>query len=181
MKINIGCGHRVLPGYINVDKYPANQSVMFGDVERGLSFDDGAASHILLDNVIEHIADIPTALAECARILSPGGTLRIITPHFSSASSWRDPTHVHHLSFFSLDYLNSEHRQNYMPNHGLRVSKKNLSFGGGLWGLLSRLIFKLSPKTWEEKFCFVFRGSTLKFELTKGELTAQTAPGEVKA
>ena len=74
MKLNIGCGYRVLPGFTNVDKYPASDNVIFGDLEGGLELPDGCASFILLDNVIEHLSDIPLALKECSRLLNAGGT-----------------------------------------------------------------------------------------------------------
>ena len=43
--------------------------------------------------------------------------------------------------------------------------RRKLSFGGGLLGLTGRLIFLWSPETYEKKFCFIFRASTLTFEL----------------
>jgi len=29
----------------------------------------------------------------------------MITPHVSSAGSWMDPTHIHHLSCFSMNHF----------------------------------------------------------------------------
>lgn len=167
MKLNIGCGYRVLPGFTNIDKYPTSDNVIFGDLEEGLELPDGCASFILLDNVIEHMSNIPLVLRECSRLLDDGGTLKIFTPHFSSSSSWRDPTHIHHLSYFSFDYLGKNHRSNYIPNESLEVIERKLSFGGGLLGLTGRLVFRLSPKAWEDKYAFVFRASTLQFTLVK--------------
>jgi len=46
---------------------------------------------------------------------------------------------------------------------GVKVKNRKLSFGGGILGLIARLIFKINPRKYEEKYCFIFRASTLTF------------------
>jgi len=165
-KLNVGCGEKPKAGWINVDKFVPNgfDNIQFGDLEQGLEFSDESFDEILLDNVIEHVFDIPACIKEIHRLLREDGVCILRTPHFSSASSWRDPTHIHHLSYFSFDYFESGSRSNYL---GTKFSvDKKLSFGGGL-GLIGRLLFKLSPSRWEEKYSFVFRASTLTIILKK--------------
>ena len=164
MQLNIGCGKKILDGYINIDKYPSNDSVIFGDLEAGLPLEDSCASTILLDNVIEHVLSVEQAMSEIYRLLKPNGEVTIITPHFSSASSWQDPTHRHHLSYFSFDYFSR--KKNYLGNASFVTVKKKLSFGGGI-SLVGKLIFSLSPEEYEKKFCFIFRASTLTVTLRK--------------
>ena len=166
MRVNLGCGLKPIPGWINLDKFPCSDAVGFCDLDDPLPLDDNSCLEILLDNVIEHIYDIPKLLVEIERCLRPGGKVKIITPHFTSASSWRDPTHVHHLSYFSFDYIETNHRQNYFSSQ-LSIDSKKLSFSGGIMGLLGRVIFRLSPEGWEKKWCFLFRASTIYVELSK--------------
>ena len=52
MHLNIGCGSKILDNYLNIDKYPIDSSVMFGDLDSGIDLKDNCASSILLDNVI---------------------------------------------------------------------------------------------------------------------------------
>ena len=165
-KLNIGCGAKPKEGWVNIDKYvPSGFSqIEFGDLEAGLNYPDESFDEILLDNVIEHLYDIPGAIKEIHRLLKPGGECKLITPHFSSASSWRDPTHIHHLSYFSFDYFATGSRSNYLGTK-FKVDKK-LSFGGG-FGLIGRLLFKISPSRWEEKYSFVFRASSITVKLIK--------------
>jgi SAM-dependent methyltransferase len=68
-----------------------------------LSFDDEAFDHVLSFDVLEHIPDYRTALAECCRCLRPGGTLLLSVPFVATAeknvvrarmSSTGDVTHV---------------------------------------------------------------------------------------
>jgi len=48
---------------------------------------------------------------------------------------------------------------------GVKIKHKKLSFGGGVLGLTARLIFKISPRRYEQKYCFIFRASTLTFDI----------------
>ena len=167
MKLNVGCGARPLNGWINVDKHPVSDAVAFGDIEIGLEYSDGTFDEILLDNVIEHVDDIPQVIREIERLLCVGGEAQFITPHFSSSASWRDPTHKYHLSYFSFDHLAKETTRHYFGVNQLALVSRKLSFSGGLIGLIARLVFKVSPKVWEDKWCFLLRGSTLRFEFKK--------------
>ena len=167
MKLNIGCGEKPRPGWTNVDNYPSGHEDMVGDICSGLDLPDGCAGEILLDNVIEHLHSIPDAMAELFRLLAEGGRLKIITPHYSSAASWRDPTHRYHLSVFSMDYFCSDRGNNYTGDAKFQMVDRHLSFGGNLLGLIGRGLFALSADKWENRWAFMFRASTLTFVLTK--------------
>lgn len=160
MRLNIGCGESPLEGWTNIDKHPAREGVIYGDIEGSISLPDECADEILLDNVIEHINSIPSAMREIRRLLRPGGQVKIITPHYSSHSSWRDPTHVHHLSYFSFDMFCKERNKHYLGGKLFQLREKKLSFGGGL-SLLGRIIFKINPNLYERKYTFIFPASTL--------------------
>jgi len=169
MKLNIGCGNKAIDGYIGVDKFQCDAADYICDIENEkLPFDDGSVDTIMLDNVIEHFGDIPKVINELIRVLKKGGVIKIITPHFSALSSWIDPTHIHHLSYFSFDHFEKDSVSHYVGK-GIRIQKKKLSFGGGVFGLLARLLFKVSPKKYEQKYCFIFRASTLTFWLQVSE------------
>ena len=160
MKLNIGCGEKFLDGWVNIDKYPSNSSIFFGDIQQGLAYADSVVDEILLDNVIEHIQSVPDVMREAHRLLKSGGKIHIYTPHYTSHSSWRDPTHVHHLSFFSFDMFCKKRNGHYLGGALFEVVTKKLSFGGGL-SILGRMIFKISPELYERKFAFWFPASTL--------------------
>ena len=165
LRVNLGCGGCRVDGFLGVDRYPAPAVDVRADLVRQLPFADGSVDEVLLDNVIEHIADIPALMHELHRICRDGARILIRTPHFTSLSSWRDPTHVHHLSYFSMDHFEREGVAHYTSGgRGFRVLERRLSFGG-FTGLIGRLIFKLSPLAYEKHWCFVFRASTLTFRL----------------
>ena len=164
MKLNIGSGEKKLPGFINVDKYPSQKGDLKGDLDKKINLASGCADEIMLDNVIEHVDSIPNTMKEIRRLLKKNGVVHIYTPHFTSHSSWRDPTHKHHLSYFSFDMFTKDRNAHYLGGKLFALEKKKLSFGGGL-SIIGRLIFKISPEMYEKKFCFLFPASTLYVKL----------------
>ncbi|WIM05071.1 MAG: methyltransferase domain-containing protein [Candidatus Nitricoxidivorans perseverans] len=163
IRLNLGCGNKQVEGYLGVDRYPC-AAVILCNLELPLPFRDASVDAFMLDNVIEHVRDIPSLMAEIVRVGRPGARVTVITPHFTSLSSWKDPTHLHHLSYFSFDHFEKDSVSHYM-GRGLRVVERRLTFGGGLLGLVGRALFALGPEAYERKYCFMFRASTLHFEL----------------
>jgi predicted SAM-dependent methyltransferase len=164
MKLNIGSGQKRLESYQNIDKFPSEPNDIYGDLDQKIDLPDACADEVMLDNVIEHVESIVHAIKEVRRLLKIGGVVHIYTPHFTSHSSWRDPTHRHHLSYFSFDMFCKTRNAHYLGGKLFEMAEKKLSFGGGL-SILGRLIFKISPEAYEKKFCFIFPASTLYIKL----------------
>jgi len=81
--INLGCGGNGLPGWVNVDGYPAKNVNCVCDCRRKLPFPDGSARGIFSEHFFEHLDytdEVPAFLAECLRVLRPGGIIRIVVP-----------------------------------------------------------------------------------------------------
>jgi hypothetical protein len=164
IRLNLGCGNTRHEGFLGADRHACEGADLLCDLSRPLPFADSSVDAFLLDNVVEHIVDIPALVAELVRVGKPHARVSIVTPHFTAQSSWRDPTHVHHLSYFSFDHFSKPAAAHYTGG-GLRVVARRLSFGGGLLGLIGRFLFHLSPWKYEQKYCFIFRAGTLYFEL----------------
>ncbi len=80
--VNLGCGYRPLPGWINVDLARGPQVQVVCDLRQRLPFASQSCSAIFSEHVIEHLSksDGEALLRECFRILQPGGVLRLSTP-----------------------------------------------------------------------------------------------------
>jgi len=159
-------------GYIGVDRYHCDAADVITDLNENLPFKNDVISDVisdvLMDNVIEHVRSIPALMQEVQRVCVEGALVNIITPHFASLASWRDPTHIHHLSYFSMEHFEKKNVRHYTGG-GFKIVARRLSFGG-IMGLCGRLIYYLSPRAYESKWCFIFRPSTLRFtlEVVKG-------------
>lgn len=164
MKLNIGSGAKRIEGWVNIDKYPVHSNDLQGDLNASIDLPDACADEIRLDNVIEHVDSVVHSMKEIRRLLKKGGVVKIYTPHYSSQASWRDPTHRHHLSFFSFDMFCQEKNSHYLGGKMFAMKRKTLSFGGGI-SLIGRVLFYMNPEKYEQKYAFWFPASTIKVEL----------------
>jgi predicted SAM-dependent methyltransferase len=80
-KLNLGCGYHRLPGWLNCDFDPMREAILLDAASR-FPFLDDTFDFIYSEHMIEHLpyAGGRTMLAECHRVLRPGGVLRIATP-----------------------------------------------------------------------------------------------------
>ncbi|MGD1151761.1 MAG: methyltransferase domain-containing protein [Syntrophales bacterium] len=113
IKLNLGCGGRPLPGYVNVDadtleqlkaRYP--QSVFDDSIKVyqhdifNLPFPDGSAAEVKADSLLEHLsfAEEKKFFLEAGRVLKTGGLLNISVPDFeetvrlwlAAKDEWKD-------------------------------------------------------------------------------------------
>lgn len=79
-KLHLGCGPRLLPGWINID-YILGADVML-DLRRPIPLGNESVDYVFSEDFIEHLTFQAGSalLAECARVLKPGGVLRLVTP-----------------------------------------------------------------------------------------------------
>ena len=82
--LNLGSGPRGLDSahWVNIDGYPDCNVHFVLDFSRGLPFPDQSFDGVFCEHVIEHFTfeDAAQLCTEIARILKPGGVVRIIVP-----------------------------------------------------------------------------------------------------
>ncbi|GFO55073.1 hypothetical protein GMSM_20800 [Geomonas sp. Red276] len=83
-KVHFGCGRDLLDGFCNVDLYA--RSAVRLDARNRTPFRDGSISFVYSSHLVEHLEprDLLFHLAECRRILEPGGLLRLAVPDFAA-------------------------------------------------------------------------------------------------
>lgn len=99
LRLNLGCGHRHIQGFLNVDKYPACQPDQVVDLERfPWPWPENAVAEVLMIHVLEHLGAATDTylrlMRELWRVCAPGATVRIVVPHPRHDSYLNDPTHV---------------------------------------------------------------------------------------
>ena len=106
LKLNLGCGQKYLPGYVNCDVLPHVRADRYFDLNRfPYPFADGCADEIWMDNVLEHLDDVVVVMSELHRLLRPGGRLRLLVPYAKSDWAYQDPTHKHFFTEQSMNYF----------------------------------------------------------------------------
>jgi SAM-dependent methyltransferase len=115
-KLNIGCGGKIIPGFINLDKFPHAHVDIIYDLESGEKMHwrgttlpqmvpDNTFDRMLMSHTFEHIRNILPCMQELWRVAAPGCRLAIITPYGSSDNAWEDPTHVRAVFMDSMMYF----------------------------------------------------------------------------
>lgn len=82
-KLNVGCGNKKFPGFINADIRPDVQPDIVMDVTDLSQFRDGSLEYVMAHDVLEHISHAKTweVLTEWVRCIQIGGTLEIQVPN----------------------------------------------------------------------------------------------------
>jgi predicted SAM-dependent methyltransferase len=80
--LNLGCGRRYHPAWVNVDFHSAGPGVMVCNLNHGLPFADNSFDVVYHSHLLEHFPKryAPVFLQECFRALKPGGVIRVVVP-----------------------------------------------------------------------------------------------------
>jgi SAM-dependent methyltransferase len=90
VRLNLGCGDKILPGYVNVDVVEARAGMkpdVICDLHDLAPFADASADEILTVHVVEHFWrwEIRDVMREWMRVLKPGGRMIVECPNIESA------------------------------------------------------------------------------------------------
>jgi SAM-dependent methyltransferase len=167
--LDIGCGSAKYPGAIGLDISADTDADVVHDLDAfPYPIEDGAFDQILMQDVIEHVAQPIRVLEELHRISRPGARIQLRTPHYSSVLAYGDPTHRHYFSTIAIRSL-AEPRFAHYTDVRFRVEHVTLD----LW-----LPFRLSgiaalanrhQTTYESYFAFRFPTMNIRaeFEVVK--------------
>jgi SAM-dependent methyltransferase len=162
--LDVGCGSKKRPGAVGLDISADTDADIVHDLDVfPYPIDDDAFDHIVMQDVIEHVADPMRVAAELHRILRPGGRLTLRTPHFSSALAYSDPTHRHFYSSTAIRYLADPGFAHYSAAR-FAVSYITLDLwlpfrALGIAGLANRF-----PDLYERYFAFRFPAMNIRAE-----------------
>ena len=173
--LDVGCGWNKTPGATGLDANPKTHADVIHDLGSiPYPFADDEFDRIVCRHVAEHVPDVMAFVAELHRITKPGGSIQIVTPHYSNPDWPTDPTHRNHFNSYSFDCFVAD-RQRFPFYTDVRlapvrtyVSLANLWRVIGLEFLVNldqhwpRLRF--IRKFWEFYLSSICRGKELQFE-----------------
>ena len=109
IKLNVGCGRTILPGWTNLDSYPLPGVDIVVDLEGcepgRIPLPDSSVREFLASHVLEHIRAPLPLMQELHRVAKPGAKLVVRVPYGSSDVAWEDPTHVRPYFLDSFGYF----------------------------------------------------------------------------
>lgn len=165
-RLNLGCGLRKKADCLNVDLRGEPDMVL--DLDRHpWPLPRNHFEHAWALDVVEHLADIPAFIEDVHAVLAPGGIVEITTPHFSCANAYTDPTHRHHLSYFSFDYFTDASQWSFYSPARFEIVERTLVFHPSrLDGLMSRFA-RRRPALYEKRLAWLWPAWFLIFKLRK--------------
>ena len=176
-RLNLGCGNTRLDGFLGVDLFPCRGMDVQHDLNLPLPFPDDSVEEVVSHHVIEHLRDPGQFLHEIHRVCRNGALVEIVTPHFASANSFIDITHLHHFSAFSLDAFCND-GCHYRPRL-FTMELRRLTFSGHPLCHIGRFLAAISLRGYEFRWCYVFRPSNLRWRLRVIKAPADCAsPGD---
>lgn len=116
MKLNIGCGYRKIPDYINIDNRIECNPDMFFDITKQWPFENNSIACVRAYDILEHIpiGKVIPLVEEIYRVLDIGGTWEGFTPSTDGRGAFQDPYHVSFHNINShLYWTDDAHRNLY--------------------------------------------------------------------
>ena len=164
--LNLGCGMKRRDNCLNVDRAASVRPDLEWDLDRHpYPLPESHFEWIYASDVIEHLRDIPGFMREVHRLSVAGGEIEITTPHFSCANSYTDPTHVHHLGYFSFDFFTGGHDVNFYADVRFEIVERQIVFQHSLLNRLVRRLANRYPGRYEQRFAWMFPAWFMIFRL----------------
>jgi SAM-dependent methyltransferase len=165
-KLNLGSGKSNIPDALTVDRVAASNPDVVHDLDVfPWPFEDNSFESIYCFDVLEHLRDIVKTMEEVHRISENGAHIHIATPHFSCANSYTDPTHIHHLGYFFLDYFTGENQWDFYTKARFKKIRSHLHFYGRYKNLHISWLANRFPRFYEEHLTWIFPAWYMSFEL----------------
>ncbi len=113
MKLNLGCGSKILENYTNLDKFDYYNPNVVHDLEvTPYPFEDNSVDEILMSHILEHVGQAPdifnNIIKELYRICKNKSIIDIKVPHPRHDDFLSDPTHVRLITIDLLRLYDKE-------------------------------------------------------------------------
>ena len=110
-KLHLGCGTKLMPDYINVDKY-GSPDILKDLEELPWEWDDDSIEEVLMIHVLEHLGQSTEVYLgiwkELYRICKNNALIRITVPHHKHEFFFDDPTHVRAVTPLGLQLFSKK-------------------------------------------------------------------------
>lgn len=173
LKLNLGCGKKIIEGYLNADRNDNLGAEIICDLEVfPYPFKDNECAYILMDNVLEHLEDTIKVMEELHRISKPGAIIEIIVPHYSSCGAFSHITHKRFFGSGSFNNFQEDYWDRYSDISFEIIEKRLIWLSCRNWILIRPLkklidsLINIHPFISERFFCYPIGGfDGIRFKL----------------
>jgi len=132
-RLNVGCGHDIRPGWVNLDAAPLPGVDVVHDLAvLPWPFPSGSFDQILMINVLEHLRDTVSIMEELHRVSAPGAKVIIRVPYWNSPDAISDPTHKAVFNERTFDFFDPTTRhgreRSYYSSARFRIRRMSYFF-----------------------------------------------------
>jgi len=153
--LDVGCGSSKFPGAVGLDISSDTAADIVHDLDEfPYPIEEQSFDQILLQDVIEHVAQPIAVFEELHRISRPGAHIQLRTPHFTSVLAYGDPTHRHYFSTIAIRSL-AEPRFAHYTEVRFRVVHVTLDLWLPYRALGLDRIFNRRQEAYEKYFAFL--------------------------
>ncbi len=93
MKIDLGCGYRIQPGYIGLDNKQLPGVEIVCDLNEVLPLENDTVDYIIASHSLEHIDDLLKTMKEIYRICKHKAIVCIVAPYYNTSLNLANPYH----------------------------------------------------------------------------------------
>ena len=176
--LDVGCGPAKQAGAFGLDQFELPGVDLVCDLNQAWPLTDQRFDHVIFRHSIAHLNSLEHALREARRVVRKGGTIEILSPHFSSDNAFTDPTMNFSTAWRTLDFYcaNGATIYGYYGRLGLRIQKRRIYLyraelkrphhhiiAAVIWPL--ETIINACPRIYEKFFCFIIRGNEICYWL----------------
>ncbi len=161
-RLNLGCGHNKMDGYINIDVEPkVNPDLVHDFTAAPLPFEDESVDEIVMFHTIEHIQKRlhVLILSEMWRVMKPDAPVMISFPEFTKCvDNWKRNKGGQKIfweaTIFGRQLFPSDYHVCIMDSHDLIVMMKDMGF--------KDVIARSEPIETHNSFIVATKGTRLK-------------------
>lgn len=183
IRLNLGTGGADPDGAYSVDHLELPGVDIVADLNAPMDLiPDNSVSELVSSHTFEHVQNFMGLMHEVHRVVEPGGTIRIIVPHFSCTLGYSDPTHVRFFGLYTMLYFVDRKDMpwthvvpSFYTNIRFQIRSSQLFFYD--WGtFLHKRLGPWMTRFWnksikrqhfyESRLCFIYPVDEVRFELS---------------